>query len=50
MRNEKTELVTTGNVAKELGVSDTKVKNVIQKLGIKPVTKRGFVTITPERC
>lgn len=41
MKNEKTELVTTGNIAKELGVSDTKVKKVIQELGIKPVTKKG---------
>lgn len=41
MVNEKTELMTTGNIAKELGVSDTKVKKLIKELGIKPVTKKG---------
>lgn len=41
MPNEKTELMTTGNIAKQLGISDTKVKKVIKELGIKPVTKKG---------
>lgn len=41
MKNEKTELVTTGNIAKELGVSDTKIKKVIKEFGIKPVTSKG---------
>lgn len=39
--SEKAELMTTGNIAKALGVSDTKIKKVIQELGIKPVTKKG---------
>lgn len=41
MANEKTELMTTGNIAKQLGISDTKVKKGIKELGIKPVTKKG---------
>jgi hypothetical protein len=41
MKNEKTELMTTGNIAKALGVSDAKVKKVINELGIKPEIKKG---------
>lgn len=41
MRREKVELMTTGNIAKELGVSDAKIKKIIKELGIKPVTKKG---------
>jgi hypothetical protein len=36
-----TETVTTGVIAKELGVTDTRVKKAIEKLGIEPVGKRG---------
>jgi len=38
------EMLTAGNIAKTLGVSDTKVKKAIQELGIKPVAKKGVCT------
>lgn len=41
MANEKTDLWTAGNIAKELGVSDAKVKKAIQELGIRPKAKKG---------
>ncbi len=41
MTTEKTDLLTAGNIAKELAVSDTKVKKAIQELGIKPKAKKG---------
>jgi hypothetical protein len=36
-----TDLLTVGNIAKTLGVSDAKVKKAIQTLGIKPQAKKG---------
>jgi Mn-dependent DtxR family transcriptional regulator len=33
--------VTSGAIAKELGVSEGKVKKAIEKLGLEPVAKRG---------
>ncbi len=41
MKNHKTKLITAGNIAKELGVSEAKVKRAIKELGIKPEAKRG---------
>ena len=41
MTTEKTDLLTAGNIAKELAVSDAKVKKAIQELGIKPKAKKG---------
>jgi predicted ArsR family transcriptional regulator len=41
MPTEKTDLLTAGNIAKQLGVSDAKVKKAIQELGIKPAAKKG---------
>jgi hypothetical protein len=41
MATEKSDLLTAGNIAKTLGVSDAKVKKAIQTLGIKPVAKKG---------
>lgn len=41
MISEKAELVTTGNIAKDLNISDGKIKKIIKELGIKPVTKKG---------
>lgn len=41
MKSEKAELATTGNIAKDLKVSDGKIKKIIKELGIKPVTKKG---------
>lgn len=34
--------VTVGTIAKELGVSDAKVKKAIEALQIEPVAKRGI--------
>ena len=36
-----TQLLTAGNIAKELGVSDAKVKKAISALGIEPTSKKG---------
>jgi hypothetical protein len=41
MAPEKSDLLTAGNIAKALGVSDAKVKKAIQMLGIKPLAKKG---------
>jgi hypothetical protein len=41
MKNEATNLMTTGNMAKELGVSDARIKKAIKELGIKPEAKKG---------
>ena len=41
MAESKSELLTAGNIAKVLSVSDAKVKKVIQEFGIKPVAKKG---------
>ncbi len=41
MANDSEGLMTANNIAKDLGVSDAKVKKVIQELGIKPKAKKG---------
>ncbi|MDI6764655.1 MAG: hypothetical protein QME83_16750 [Thermodesulfobacteriota bacterium] len=41
MKNEKTALMTSGNIAKSLGVSDAKIKKAIKELGIKLEAKKG---------
>jgi hypothetical protein len=41
MAIEKSDLLTAGNIAKALKVSDAKVKKAIQTLGIKPAAKKG---------
>lgn len=41
MPAENTDLLTAGNIAKQLKVSDAKVKKAIQELGIKPKAKKG---------
>ena len=41
MKEDKTDLLTAGNIAKQLGVSDGKVKKAIAELGIKPKAKKG---------
>lgn len=41
MATNSSDLVTAGNIAKELAVSDAKVKKAIQELGIKPKAKKG---------
>lgn len=35
------DLLTAGNIAKELGVSDGKVKKAITELGLEPDAKKG---------
>ncbi len=35
------DLISPGNIAKELGVSDGKVKKAIKELGLEPAAKRG---------
>lgn len=41
MDNPETDLLTAGNIAKELKVSDAKVKKAIKDLGIEPASKKG---------
>ena len=41
MENKKADLITTGNIAKELSVSNAKVKKVIKELRIRPDAKKG---------
>jgi len=41
METSTKDLLTAGNIAKELAVSDAKVKKAIQELGIKPKAKKG---------
>ena len=40
-KSDRTDLMTAGNIAKELAVSDAKVKKAIADLKIKPVAKKG---------
>jgi hypothetical protein len=35
------DVISAGNIAKELGVSDAKVKKAIKDLAIEPAAKRG---------
>jgi len=35
------DVITAGNIAKELGVTDTKVKKAIKELGLEPAAKKG---------
>jgi len=41
MATEKEVLLTAGTIAKELGVSDAKVKKAITDLAIQPKAKKG---------
>lgn len=41
MAGDQKDMYTAGNIAKELGVSDGKVKKAIEALGLKPVAKKG---------
>jgi hypothetical protein len=45
MKNEKTDLLTAGSIAKELSVSDAKVKKAIQTLGLQPAAKKGVCNL-----
>lgn len=39
---ETTNLFTAGNIAKELGVSDARVKKAIKDLALEPKAKKGI--------
>jgi DNA-binding Lrp family transcriptional regulator len=41
MAAEKDDVLTAGSIAKELGVSEAKVKKVIKELAIEPKMKKG---------
>jgi hypothetical protein len=41
MATSSDDLMTAGNIAKSLAVSDAKVKKAIQELGITPKAKKG---------
>ncbi len=41
MKEEKSDLLTAGAIAKQLGIPDGKVKKAITELGIKPKAKKG---------
>ncbi len=41
MADTKTDLLTAGTMAKELGVPGGKIKKAIEELGIKPESKKG---------
>ncbi len=41
MAEQKNDLLTPGNIAKELKVSDAKVKKAILELGLTPAAKKG---------
>ncbi|MDP3684198.1 MAG: hypothetical protein Q8S01_09720 [Ignavibacteria bacterium] len=45
MKTEQAELLTAGNIAKALSVSDAKVKKSITELGIKPTAKKGICNL-----
>ncbi|MCK9426803.1 MAG: hypothetical protein M0Q21_12255 [Ignavibacteriaceae bacterium] len=45
MKAEQTDLLTAGNIAKALSVSDAKVKKAITELGIKPTAKKGICNL-----
>ena len=49
MPTQAPSLITAGNMAKTLGVSDAKVKKAILELGLTPASKKGCCTYyTPE--
>ena len=41
MSTEKSDLMTAGALAKEMGLSDAKVKKAIAELKLKPAAKKG---------
>ena len=48
MATQKDALLTAGNIAKQLGISDAKVKKAIQQLAIKPAAKKGVCSYYPK--
>lgn len=45
MKTEQSDLLTAGNIAKLLSISDAKVKKAITELGIKPTAKKGICNL-----
>ncbi|MFA4924743.1 MAG: hypothetical protein WC557_11165 [Ignavibacteriaceae bacterium] len=45
MKTEQADLLTAGNIAKALSVSDAKVKKAITELGLKPTAKKGICNL-----
>ncbi|MCK9211115.1 MAG: hypothetical protein M0P61_09795 [Ignavibacteriaceae bacterium] len=45
MKTEQSDLLTAGNIAKALSISDAKVKKAITELGIKPTAKKGICNL-----
>lgn len=45
MKNEKSDLMTAGALAKEMGLPETKVKKAIAELKIKPAAKKGICNL-----
>lgn len=45
MKTEKSDLMTAGALAKELGLPDTKVKKAIADLKLKPAAKKGICNL-----
>ena len=45
MKIEKSDLMTAGALAKELGLPDTKVKKAIADLKLKPAAKKGICNL-----
>ncbi len=43
----KDDLITAGNIAKELGVTGGKVKKAIETLGLEPAEKKGACSYYP---
>lgn len=41
MKTEKSELLTAGGLAKEMGLPDAKVRKAIAELKLKPAAKKG---------
>jgi hypothetical protein len=41
MATPTADMLTAGNIAKQLAISDAKVKKALAELGIKPVAKKG---------
>ena len=42
MATDFSALLTAGNIAKQLSVSDAKVKKALQQLGVNPAAKKGI--------
>jgi predicted ArsR family transcriptional regulator len=45
MTAEKPQAISAGAIAKELGVTDAKVKKALKELGIEPVEKKGVCNL-----